>query len=197
MSVSSIDPRGRGAVLRDRRRVVGSGRQVRAAAPVQSRAAELHPRPGPGAVRGATPRRAGRSRACASWTSAAGGGLLSEPMCRLGFQVTGVDASERNIGTGRRPRRRAGACHRLPGLHRRGAAGGGSGAVRRGAEHGGHRACGRPGALSARLRAAAGARRADGGGHTEPHPEARPWPRWGPNMCCAGCRPAPTTGASS
>ncbi|MCG9915696.1 MAG: bifunctional 2-polyprenyl-6-hydroxyphenol methylase/3-demethylubiquinol 3-O-methyltransferase UbiG [Phenylobacterium sp.] len=28
-----------------------------------------------------------------------GGGLLSEPMCRLGFQVTGVDASERNIGT--------------------------------------------------------------------------------------------------
>ena len=28
-----------------------------------------------------------------------GGGLLSEPMCRLGFEVTGVDASERNIGT--------------------------------------------------------------------------------------------------
>src|SRR3954471_19693125 len=28
-----------------------------------------------------------------------GGGLLSEPMCRLGFAVTGVDASERNIGT--------------------------------------------------------------------------------------------------
>ena len=28
-----------------------------------------------------------------------GGGLLSEPMTRLGFQVTGVDASERNIGT--------------------------------------------------------------------------------------------------
>ena len=28
-----------------------------------------------------------------------GGGLLSEPMRRLGFQVTGVDASERNIGT--------------------------------------------------------------------------------------------------
>lgn len=30
-----------------------------------------------------------------------GGGLLSEPMTRLGFQVTGVDASERNIGTAR------------------------------------------------------------------------------------------------
>lgn len=28
-----------------------------------------------------------------------GGGLLSEPMTRLGFAVTGVDASERNIGT--------------------------------------------------------------------------------------------------
>ncbi|MDP1631774.1 MAG: bifunctional 2-polyprenyl-6-hydroxyphenol methylase/3-demethylubiquinol 3-O-methyltransferase UbiG [Caulobacter sp.] len=27
-----------------------------------------------------------------------GGGLLSEPMCRLGFDVTGVDASERGIG---------------------------------------------------------------------------------------------------
>jgi 2-polyprenyl-6-hydroxyphenyl methylase / 3-demethylubiquinone-9 3-methyltransferase len=28
-----------------------------------------------------------------------GGGLLSEPMTRLGFRVVGVDASERNIGT--------------------------------------------------------------------------------------------------
>ncbi|MFC3070844.1 bifunctional 2-polyprenyl-6-hydroxyphenol methylase/3-demethylubiquinol 3-O-methyltransferase UbiG [Phenylobacterium soli] len=28
-----------------------------------------------------------------------GGGLLSEPMARLGFQVVGVDASARNIGT--------------------------------------------------------------------------------------------------
>jgi 2-polyprenyl-6-hydroxyphenyl methylase/3-demethylubiquinone-9 3-methyltransferase len=28
-----------------------------------------------------------------------GGGLLSEPMCRLGFAVTGVDPSEKNIGT--------------------------------------------------------------------------------------------------
>jgi 2-polyprenyl-6-hydroxyphenyl methylase/3-demethylubiquinone-9 3-methyltransferase len=28
-----------------------------------------------------------------------GGGLLSEPMRRMGFSVTGVDASERNIGT--------------------------------------------------------------------------------------------------
>lgn len=30
-----------------------------------------------------------------------GGGLLSEPMTRLGFQVTGLDASERNIRTAR------------------------------------------------------------------------------------------------
>lgn len=28
-----------------------------------------------------------------------GGGLLSEPMCRMGFNVTGLDASEKNIGT--------------------------------------------------------------------------------------------------
>jgi 2-polyprenyl-6-hydroxyphenyl methylase / 3-demethylubiquinone-9 3-methyltransferase len=28
-----------------------------------------------------------------------GGGLLSEPMARLGFEVTGIDASARNIGT--------------------------------------------------------------------------------------------------
>jgi len=28
-----------------------------------------------------------------------GGGLLSEPMARLGFAITGADASERNIGT--------------------------------------------------------------------------------------------------
>ncbi len=28
-----------------------------------------------------------------------GGGLLSEPMARLGFAVTGADASERNVGT--------------------------------------------------------------------------------------------------
>jgi 2-polyprenyl-6-hydroxyphenyl methylase/3-demethylubiquinone-9 3-methyltransferase len=30
-----------------------------------------------------------------------GGGLLSEPMTRLGFAVTGADAAERNIGTAR------------------------------------------------------------------------------------------------
>ncbi|HSZ73397.1 MAG TPA: bifunctional 2-polyprenyl-6-hydroxyphenol methylase/3-demethylubiquinol 3-O-methyltransferase UbiG [Rhizomicrobium sp.] len=30
-----------------------------------------------------------------------GGGLLSEPMARLGFAATGADASERNIGTAR------------------------------------------------------------------------------------------------
>lgn len=30
-----------------------------------------------------------------------GGGLLSEPMARMGFEVTGLDASEQNIGTAR------------------------------------------------------------------------------------------------
>lgn len=30
-----------------------------------------------------------------------GGGLIAEPMARLGFSVTGIDASEKNIGTAR------------------------------------------------------------------------------------------------
>ncbi len=30
-----------------------------------------------------------------------GGGILSEPMCRMGFSVTGLDASAENIGTAR------------------------------------------------------------------------------------------------
>ncbi|MGH6871869.1 MAG: bifunctional 2-polyprenyl-6-hydroxyphenol methylase/3-demethylubiquinol 3-O-methyltransferase UbiG [Rhizomicrobium sp.] len=37
-----------------------------------------------------------------------GGGLLSEPMARLGFAVTGVDPSERNIGTARAHAQRSG-----------------------------------------------------------------------------------------
>jgi 2-polyprenyl-6-hydroxyphenyl methylase/3-demethylubiquinone-9 3-methyltransferase len=38
-----------------------------------------------------------------------GGGLLSEPMARLGFAVTGVDPSEKNIGTARAHAARSGA----------------------------------------------------------------------------------------
>jgi 2-polyprenyl-6-hydroxyphenyl methylase/3-demethylubiquinone-9 3-methyltransferase len=38
-----------------------------------------------------------------------GGGLLSEPMSRLGFTVTGVDPSEKNIGTARTHAAQAGA----------------------------------------------------------------------------------------
>src|SRR5581483_600823 len=30
-----------------------------------------------------------------------GGGLIAEPMARLGFAVTGIDASEKNIGVAR------------------------------------------------------------------------------------------------
>lgn len=37
-----------------------------------------------------------------------GGGLLSEPMARLGFSVTGADASEKNIGTARAHAARSG-----------------------------------------------------------------------------------------
>jgi len=38
-----------------------------------------------------------------------GGGLLSEPMSRLGFAVTGVDPSEKNIGTARAHAAQSGA----------------------------------------------------------------------------------------
>jgi 2-polyprenyl-6-hydroxyphenyl methylase/3-demethylubiquinone-9 3-methyltransferase len=38
-----------------------------------------------------------------------GGGLLSEPMARLGFMVTGVDPSEKNIGTARAHAAQSGA----------------------------------------------------------------------------------------
>jgi 2-polyprenyl-6-hydroxyphenyl methylase/3-demethylubiquinone-9 3-methyltransferase len=38
-----------------------------------------------------------------------GGGLLSEPMARLGFAVTGVDPSEKNIGTARAHAAQSGA----------------------------------------------------------------------------------------
>jgi 2-polyprenyl-6-hydroxyphenyl methylase/3-demethylubiquinone-9 3-methyltransferase len=38
-----------------------------------------------------------------------GGGLLSEPMSRLGFAVTGVDPSEKNIGTARTHAAQSGA----------------------------------------------------------------------------------------
>ena len=50
-----------------------------------------------------------------------GGGLLSEPMARLGFAVTGADASERNIGTARAHAAQSGVAGELPGRHRRGA----------------------------------------------------------------------------
>ena len=94
-------PRRGRALLRHRRRVVGPERQVRAAAPVQSGAAGLHPRAGAGAVR---PRRGGADavrRACACSTSAAAAACSASRCARLGFAVTGVDASERNIEVAR------------------------------------------------------------------------------------------------
>jgi 2-polyprenyl-6-hydroxyphenyl methylase/3-demethylubiquinone-9 3-methyltransferase len=79
--------------------MVGSARQVRAAACVQSLPAGLHPRG----------RRWNGSTATATARApfdgltlidiGCGGGLLSEPMARLGFTVTAIDASENNIKT--------------------------------------------------------------------------------------------------
>jgi hypothetical protein len=90
----------RRTVLADRGGVVGSAGQVRAAAQVQSRSPRLHPRPG--ALRFKRDARARRPfEGLRLLDIGCGGGLLSEPMTRLGFAVTGVDASERNIGTAR------------------------------------------------------------------------------------------------
>ena len=48
-----------------------------------------------------------------------GGGLLSEPMARLGFSVTGADASERNIGIARAHAAQSGAAVDYRCSHRR------------------------------------------------------------------------------
>ena len=55
----------------------------------------------PPPVSAATPKRCGLSRACRCSISAAAAACCREPMARLGFAVTGADASERNIGTAR------------------------------------------------------------------------------------------------
>jgi 2-polyprenyl-6-hydroxyphenyl methylase/3-demethylubiquinone-9 3-methyltransferase len=51
-----------------------------------------------------------------------GGGLLSEPMARLGFAVTGADASERNIGTARAHAAQSGLLEGKTGIDYRAAA---------------------------------------------------------------------------
>ena len=68
-----------------------------------------------------------------------GGGILSEPLARLGAQVVGADPGGANIAAAQAACRRSGARDRLPRDHRRGAGGCGR-ALRRRARHGGGRA---------------------------------------------------------
>ena len=80
---SSIDPAEVERFSRDRRRMVGPARQVRAAAQVQPGAAGFHPRPGAPPFR---PRSEARRalEGLRLLDIGCGGGLLSEPMTRLG-----------------------------------------------------------------------------------------------------------------
>jgi 2-polyprenyl-6-hydroxyphenyl methylase / 3-demethylubiquinone-9 3-methyltransferase len=80
--------------------MVGSRRQVRAAASAQSGAHRLHPRPGRPAL--AADAISGRPLDGLSLLDiGCGGGLLCEPMARLGASVTGIDAAARNIAVAR------------------------------------------------------------------------------------------------
>ena len=52
-----------------------------------------------------------------------GGGMLSEPLARLGAEMVGVDPSETNIAAAKEHAAQSGAGDRLPLHHRRGAGG--------------------------------------------------------------------------
>ena len=125
-----------------------------------------------------------------------GGGLLCEPMCRLGARVTGIDAAEQNV--------RVAADHaRLHGLRIR------------------YRSALPEDLTTEAMRfhvvlnmevvehvrnldafLAACCTLVEPGGvmvlsTINRTLKAWRWPRWPPSTCCGGCRPAPTIGASS
>ena len=79
--------------------MVGPGRQVRAAAQVQSGAARASSATRRASHFGRDARSLKPFEGLSLLDIGCGGGLLSEPMARLGFAVTGVDASAKNIGT--------------------------------------------------------------------------------------------------
>ena len=68
-----------------------------------------------------------------------GGGILSEPLARLGASVVGADPSASNIAVAQHHAAQAGSRHRLP-QHDGGSAGGSGRKLRRGAGHGSGRA---------------------------------------------------------
>jgi ubiquinone biosynthesis O-methyltransferase len=84
----------------DGRRMVGPERQVQAAAHAQPLPAGLHHRADRGGVR-ARPETEKPFAGLRILDIGCGGGLLSEPMARLGADVVGADAAERNIPVAR------------------------------------------------------------------------------------------------
>ena len=126
-----------------------------------------------------------------------GGGLLSEPMARLGATVVGADAAERNIRIAELHAEQSGLDDRLSRDDGRSAGGRGR-TVRHRPQHGSGRARRQRAALHEELRRPRGARRAAVHRHHQPHRSAR-WrsPSSAPSTCWAGCPRARTTGRSS
>ena len=126
-----------------------------------------------------------------------GGGLIAEPMARLGFAVTGIDADAEAIAVAARPcRGSAGSRSITASRPPRTLAGRASASTRAGA--GDRRACRRSATLFSRR---CGALVEPGGAfivatlNRTPNPSR--WRSSARNTCCAGCRAAPMIGASS
>ena len=146
---------------------------------------------------------AARARACGRWTALSmldvgcGGGLVCEPLARLGAAVTGLDPAAENIEAARRHAAGQGLDIDYRVGARRGPGGGGP-----------HIRCRRlPGGGGARarrrrvpqdLRSAGAARRADAALDHQPHDQGLPaGHRRRASTCCAGCRSARTSGSGS
>ena len=80
---------------------MGSPGQVPAAAPVQPDAHRLHPRHAWPSVSAATRSAPRPLEGLRLLDIGCGGGLLTEPMARLGAKVTGIDPTAKNIGIAR------------------------------------------------------------------------------------------------
>ena len=126
-----------------------------------------------------------------------GGGLLAEPMARLGFAVTGADAAEKNVKTAAAHAAETGLdiayrAETAEALATEGLA------LRRGAQHGSGRARGRPEGLSGGLCEAGGAGRDHDRGDAEQDAEvAGAGQDRGGVRAALGAAPAPMTGTAS
>ena len=190
-SRSTVSPDGGGAVRRAGGALVGSGRADAAAAPDEPGADRLDRRrgsPADGSPAGAAVR---------LLDVGCGAGLAAEALARRGFDVLGLDAAGEAIEAARAHAAGQG----LPLAYRAGVA---EDLLAEGLrfpvitaleviEH-----VPDPAAFLRDAGRTAGAGRAAVPLHAEPHAARRSWrPRSAPNTCCAGCRSARMTGASS